>query len=110
MRLDDKYCCYCGYLLGNLKETTKEHIIPQSKGGNNKYINKVHCCKSCNGLRDNLSFESFYSKVETMMNEAKVRNDMGEYYNCEGMLENIKYVKEYADKMGDELKYKTRPS
>lgn len=33
MRLNDKYCCYCGEIP---KKATKEHVIPKSKGGNNK--------------------------------------------------------------------------
>lgn len=45
-------CIYCGTDLtlksGKDNSITREHIIPQSKGGKDTWENVVSCCKTCN--------------------------------------------------------------
>lgn len=43
----DKFCCYCGRSLSKLPRdiiSTKEHLIPVSKGGSNYHVNLWPCC------------------------------------------------------------------
>lgn len=47
------FCCYCKKETIELRDYTKEHLVPRSKGGNNTLLNKKPCCKSCSGNRGN---------------------------------------------------------
>lgn len=50
----DKYTCqYCGIKLTN-KTGTKDHIIPESKGGPSTWENLVASCKRCQEKKGNL--------------------------------------------------------
>ena len=66
------YCCYCGCstYLGNtappryhLKQrATFEHIVPQTEGGTDSYLNTVMACLACNGARGSfVTAEEFYA-------------------------------------------------
>ena len=43
-------CAYCGVTLSN-KNGTRDHIIPESKGGPSSWTNLVACCKACQGKK-----------------------------------------------------------
>lgn len=47
---EQEKCAYCGCKL-TLRTTTKEHVIPRSKGGPDTLLNVVAACRSCNGLK-----------------------------------------------------------
>lgn len=51
-RRDRQVCAYCGqeYALSDL---SRDHIIPDSRGGPNTWMNVVTACNSCNKLKDN---------------------------------------------------------
>jgi len=62
MRRDGYACVYCG---SNMKKNlTIDHVIPQSKGGGNKWNNLVTACKSCNNKKASLDLEEFGVKIE----------------------------------------------
>lgn len=46
-------CAYCGGVFNHL-ELTRDHVIPVSKGGPDKWMNVVTACKSCNNLKGDL--------------------------------------------------------
>ncbi len=46
-------CVYCGKKLIDLFDTTRDHIIPISKGGHNIKENVVPACRSCNCKKHN---------------------------------------------------------
>lgn len=46
-RRDDYRCLYCGHKFKH-QELTREHIIPRSKGGQDRWENVVAACKRCN--------------------------------------------------------------
>ena len=50
-RRDDHRCLYCGgqFSRGNL---TRDHVLPISRGGDDKWENVVAACKRCNWLKD----------------------------------------------------------
>jgi 5-methylcytosine-specific restriction endonuclease McrA len=50
---DHHVCAYCG---GHFRaeELTRDHVIPTSKGGKDKWMNVVTACKSCNMLKGNI--------------------------------------------------------
>ena len=51
VHLRDKYICqYCAVKCKE-SETTIDHIIPASKGGQETWENTVTCCKSCNNRK-----------------------------------------------------------
>jgi 5-methylcytosine-specific restriction endonuclease McrA len=48
---DGHRCVYCGRHrrdLGRRERLTRDHLIPQSKGGRNEWLNVVTACNSCN--------------------------------------------------------------
>jgi 5-methylcytosine-specific restriction endonuclease McrA len=49
---DRMTCCYCAARFPR-SELTREHIIPESKGGETSWLNCCACCKSCNGRKGN---------------------------------------------------------
>lgn len=55
---DKNICYYCTKDITNRR--TKEHIIPVSKGGNNKEINLVYACRECNYRRGNKDLGDYY--------------------------------------------------
>lgn len=64
-------CFYCerkftfkNFGEGNAVIKTVDHIIPESKGGADKYINAVVCCKLCNNIKSYLTLPEFIKKVE----------------------------------------------
>jgi 5-methylcytosine-specific restriction endonuclease McrA len=51
---DRHICAYCGSLYKK-HELTRDHIVPVSRGGQDKWTNVVTACKRCNNLKDDLS-------------------------------------------------------
>lgn len=51
-RRDQFICAYCGNEF-TPSRLTRDHIIPRSKGGSNKWTNVVTSCKACNVEKDN---------------------------------------------------------
>lgn len=49
---DNGRCSYCGKEITQ-KESTIDHVIPRSKGGENSWENICLACKSCNCKKDN---------------------------------------------------------
>ena len=61
-------CVYCGFKVRfdveNVPQldgflATKEHLLPQNKGGGNDPDNLVTCCKWCNSTRGDMDIEEF---------------------------------------------------
>ena len=50
-RRDDHRCLYCGSQFRR-SDLTRDHVIPISRGGGNKWENVVAACKRCNWLKD----------------------------------------------------------
>jgi hypothetical protein len=46
-RRDSNLCMYCGKLFRR-SELTRDHVMPQARGGPNTWMNCVASCKSCN--------------------------------------------------------------
>jgi 5-methylcytosine-specific restriction endonuclease McrA len=49
---DRMTCCYCGGVFRE-NELTREHIVPTSRKGEDKWSNVASACSSCNGLKGN---------------------------------------------------------
>jgi 5-methylcytosine-specific restriction endonuclease McrA len=49
MKRDGYKCLYCGCI----ENLTLDHIMPQSRGGNNEWTNLATCCGSCNVKKGN---------------------------------------------------------
>ena len=50
-RRDDHRCLYCGGQFSR-SELTRDHVVPTSRGGSDKWENVVAACKRCNWLKD----------------------------------------------------------
>jgi 5-methylcytosine-specific restriction endonuclease McrA len=47
----DRYLClYCGKSYSS-RELTRDHVIPRSRGGSDRWSNVVSCCHRCNHLK-----------------------------------------------------------
>ena len=66
--LRDGYRCqYCNrhrLELKNKEFLTRDHIIPQSKGGTDSWINVVTACSSCNNKKSDLSLKESNMKLK----------------------------------------------
>ena len=51
-RRDDHRCLYCGEQFTRA-ELTRDHVLPTSRGGADRWENVVAACKRCNWLKDN---------------------------------------------------------
>lgn len=62
---DDFTCCYCHEKF-NVGELTIDHVVPQSKGGEDTYRNLVTACLECNRQKSNMDvidYLNIYSKT-----------------------------------------------
>lgn len=50
-RRDRHLCAYCGKVFSDLK-LTRDHVIPTSRGGEDKWTNVVTACEGCNNKKD----------------------------------------------------------
>lgn len=46
LRRDQHRCAYCGH-----KADTVDHLMPQSRGGQNTWLNTIAACTRCNNLK-----------------------------------------------------------
>jgi len=51
-RRDQNICAYCGNIF-SVSHLTRDHIIPTSRNGTNKWTNVVTACAPCNKEKDN---------------------------------------------------------
>jgi 5-methylcytosine-specific restriction endonuclease McrA len=50
-RRDHYMCAYCGKIFKHI-HLTRDHVIPRSRGGLDKWTNVVTCCEDCNHRKD----------------------------------------------------------
>lgn len=50
-RRDDHRCLYCGGQF-NRSDLTRDHVLPTSRGGRDRWENVVAACKRCNWVKD----------------------------------------------------------
>jgi len=65
MMRDNFQCVYCGAR----KELTLDHVIPQSKGGENSWENLVTCCSPCNCKKGNKTLKELRWKLNSKPRE-----------------------------------------
>ncbi len=51
-RRDDHSCLYCGQKYAR-SDLTRDHVLPTSRGGTDRWENVVAACKRCNWQKDN---------------------------------------------------------
>ena len=51
-RRDDHRCLYCGRQFSRA-DLTRDHVLPTSRGGNDRWENVVAACRRCNMAKDN---------------------------------------------------------
>ncbi len=57
-------CYYCHCVFDG--DRTVDHIVAKKLGGNNKYHNRIHCCRDCNKLKGHLTLEQFMTLITKM--------------------------------------------
>ena len=55
-RRDQNICLYCGKTFDEC-DLSRDHVVPISRGGKDKWTNVVTSCKRCNAHKGNLSLE-----------------------------------------------------
>lgn len=54
---DRQVCAYCGARLRE-RELSRDHIVPLSRGGDDRWMNVVTACRACNSKKDNRTPEA----------------------------------------------------
>jgi 5-methylcytosine-specific restriction endonuclease McrA len=67
LRRDNYTCGYCNKKLSSSTGTV-DHLVPQSRGGKNTWLNVVAACKDCNNNKDNMSVKEFEKKHNKKLN------------------------------------------
>ena len=101
----NEYCCYCGkdFRFEGMKKT-KEHVVPKSKGGNNSRLNKLPCCRRCNGWRANKSFDDWKAEIEDLINRNQPKPPFYHVADLRIILINISAAEEYINNNFRKLK------
>lgn len=55
-RRDGHLCAYCGKLFSDLR-LTRDHVVPTSRGGADRWTNVVSACERCNHVKDDMLLE-----------------------------------------------------
>ncbi len=72
---DGNKCVYCGKS-GKRTKLEMEHVVPKSKGGSDRYDNRVASCKECNDKKGNKSLEEFLKRRPKKLAEIKAKLGM----------------------------------
>lgn len=102
---DNKYCIYCGHPFTSIKSpSTREHLVPKCRNGNNSPFNKRAACKLCNGEKGSLTPAQHIQLLEDKLAAATVRKDRKRVEDISIKLENAQAVLEYVNFAHDLLK------
>lgn len=102
---DNNFCIYCGHGFSHIKSaSTREHLLPKSRNGNNSPFNKRAACKACNGEKGNLTPAEHIQLLEHKLEIATKRNDRKKVEDISIKLENAQAVLEYVNFAHDLLK------
>jgi hypothetical protein len=74
-------CFYCLTPL-TLQEATKDHKLPQSRGGGNRIGNIVPACGDCNSKKGDMTAEEFQAAREKIFTEANFSTVLGTTSVC----------------------------
>ena len=87
---DNYQCMYCGYYFSTLN-LSRDHVIPTSRGGTDRWENVVAACKRCNQRKGNhvldeinmeliaLPYKPNPSEYLALINSDRIRGDQMEY-------------------------------
>lgn len=87
---DNCQCLYCGYYF-SFTDLSRDHVIPSSRGGEDKWENVVAACKRCNQRKGNallsevgmdllaLPYKPNPSEYLALINSTRIRGDQMEY-------------------------------
>jgi hypothetical protein len=95
------FCCYCGKWIVFPLRISIEHLIPVSKGGNNKLINKRTCCTLCNIERSNRPLFNWLAELEELLKSSRFHPV--HKYDIAIKVENIKAIIDYIKDNGVSL-------
>ena len=80
---DGLACVWCGDTLENAARLELDHLLPHSKGGDNKPINLVTTCNRCNASRGARTMASFAQAVaEYVDGEQTAASILNHISNC----------------------------
>ena len=68
-------CYYCGVPL-TLKQATKDHMQPRTRGGSDDLLNIVPACWPCNRRKNTMTAEEFRSKFSTICTASTVNSSL----------------------------------
>lgn len=87
---DNHQCQYCGRCFSG-RELSRDHVLPRSRGGKDRWINVVAACKRCNQRKGNWLLEEIdmelialpycpnAAEYLALINGSRLREDQAEY-------------------------------
>ena len=78
----DQNGCQCFYCGERGKRMTLDHVIPTSRGGNNRVTNLTAACRKCNQQKDNRLPEEFLADNPEKLQQLLIQNPRRSYRNA----------------------------
>ncbi len=87
---DNHQCLYCGRFC-SVRELSRDHVLPRSRGGRDRWINVVAACRRCNQRKGNwlldeidmeliaLPYTPNAAEYLALINGSRIRADQVEY-------------------------------
>lgn len=98
------YCCYCGKRMSRPLLETIDHVIPRSRGGNNRGANRQGCCNLCNCWKADYLLHEWKEIVKASYIKMKHNNSytISNYTitDLDIILINIDFIQDFVDTTG----------
>jgi len=98
---DGLACAYCGSGIEEGIRLSLDHIVPDSRGGDNHELNLVTACDKCNSSRGNRSVIEFASAVAGYVNRGLTSEEIRDHVMSTAMKDLRPFRKQAREMMAE---------